>query len=166
MDTGITPPVLLDNTVLTNFALVGEARLVKHLWATRACTTPAALDEYEAGAASGMVPAEAWADLPLVTLTEQELAFAAGLSLRLGVGERTCMAVAFHRQGLLASDDLDARRVAEAYGISVTGTVGILVLCVRQHHLSQGRAEALLEDMIARGYRSPVTGLGDLLGKL
>jgi len=165
MDTGIARPVLLDNTVLTNFALVGEARLVKRLWATRACTTPATLGEYQAGAASGVVPAEAWANLPLVTLTDQELAFADGLSLRLGAGERTCVAVAFHRQGLFASDDLDARRVAEGYGIPMTGTVGILVLCVRQHHLSQDRAEALLEDMVAQGYRSPVIGLGDLLGR-
>jgi predicted nucleic acid-binding protein len=166
MDTGIARPVLLDNTVLTNFALVGEARLVEHLWATRACTTPATLGEYEAGAASGVVPAGHWANLPLVTLTKQELAFAGGLSLRLGAGERTCVAVAFHRQGLLASDDLDARRVAEGYGIPVTGTVGILVLCVQRQRLSRHRAEALLQDMIARGYRSPVTGLGDLLGSL
>ena len=161
----VARPVLLDNTVLTNFALVDEARLVIGLWATRACTTFAALGEYKAGATSGLLPAEAWANLPVVTLTKEELAFAAGLSLRLGAGERTCVAVAVYRQGLLASDDLDARRVAEAHGVPRTGTVGILVLCVQRGHLSRDCADALLGEMIARGYHSPVTGLGSLLGE-
>ena len=165
MDTGIVHPVVLDNTVLTNFALVDKARLVTCLWPTRVCTTLAALDEYKAGAASGLMPAEAWANLLVVTLAEEEFAFAAGLSLRLGAGERTCLAIALYRQGLLASDDLDARRVARAHGIALTGTVGILVLCVRRDYLSQDRAEALLGEMIERGYRSPVTGLGGLLGE-
>jgi len=163
MATGIARPILLDNTVLTNFALVNEPGLVTCLWATRACTTPAALAEYKAGATGGLVPAEAWVNLPVVTLTEEELAFAAGLSLRLGAGERTSLAVALYRQGLLASDDLDARRVAEAHGIPLTGTVGILILCVRRSHLSRERADIVLRAMIARGYRSPVTGLGGLL---
>lgn len=32
-------PVLLDNTVLTNFALVGRSDLVMRLWPSGACTT-------------------------------------------------------------------------------------------------------------------------------
>ena len=166
MATGIARPVLLDNTVLTNFALADEARLVTCLWATGACTTCAALAEYKAGATSGLVPVATWVSLPVVTLTEEETAFAAGLSPRLGAGERTCLAVALYRRGLLASDDLDARRVAKAYCVPLTGTVGILVLGVRRGHLSRDRADAVLEAMIARGYHSPVTTLGDLLGGL
>ena len=49
--------VVLDNTVLTNFALVGRAGLVTHLWSTSVCTTSPVLDEYRSGAVSGLVPA-------------------------------------------------------------------------------------------------------------
>jgi predicted nucleic acid-binding protein len=165
MVTGITRPVVLDNTVLTNFALVNEVGVLISLWPKQACTTTAAFAEYKAGSTSGQVPAEAWANLTVVMLTEKERTFAASLSFRLGMGERTCLAAAFHRQGLLASDDLDARRTARVHGIPLTVTVGILVLCVQRDHISQDRAQALLEEMIARGYHSPVTGLGDLLGE-
>ena len=159
----VSRPVLLDNTVLTNFALVGRQDLVMRLWPRAACTTPSALDEYAAGAASGLLPADAWVGLPLVTLTESEATFAASLSPRLGAGERTCLSVAFHRRGLLASDDWDARRAARQHGVPQTGTVGILVLCVQRGYLSRDQANALLAEMIALGYRSPVASLDPLL---
>lgn len=164
-DATITRPVLLDNTVLTNFALVGRTDLVMRLWPTTACTMPSALDEYEAGAASGLLPPNAWAELSVMTLTEEEIAFADSLAPRLGAGERTCLAVAVHRQGLLASDDLDARRAARQHNVLRTGTVGILVLCVRRGYLPRDQADALLAEMIALGYRSPVASLDPLLGE-
>jgi hypothetical protein len=37
--------VLLDNTVLTNFALVGQDNLPTRLWSDAACTTTAAYGE-------------------------------------------------------------------------------------------------------------------------
>jgi len=159
----MTGPVLLDNTVLTNFALVGRPDLVLHLWADAVCTTAAVQAEYQAGVVAGLVPAVAWIDLPVVTLTEAEVAFAAALPARLGAGERTCLAVAYHRRGLFVSDDRDARSAACRYGVSITGTLGILVLDVRQGYLSRGEANALVEEMIAVGYRSPVRNLNALL---
>ena len=164
-DTTLVRPVLLDNTVLTNFALVDRTDLVMDMWPSAACTTQPALDEYEAGAASGLLHPDAWARLPVVTLTEEELAFAASLPPRLGAGERTCLAVAVHRQGLLASDDLDARRTAKRHGVPLTGTIGILVLGVRRDCLARDQADRLLTELIALGYRSPVEDLNLLLGK-
>jgi predicted nucleic acid-binding protein len=160
---GLERPVLLDNTVLTNLALVGQIGLVKRLWPVAACTTSQVLDEYELGAASGLLPSDAWSDLAIATLTEEETRFAAGLSVRLGAGERSCLAIAVHRHGLLASDDLDARHAAQELGIPTTGTVGILVLCVHRGYLSQEEANALLAEMIRLGYRSPVDSLDPLL---
>jgi hypothetical protein len=84
-------PVLLDNTVLTNFALVGRPDMVLRLWPDTACATPAVQSEYQVGAAAGLVPGETWADLPMVALTEAEATFAAELPPRLGAGERTCL---------------------------------------------------------------------------
>ena len=119
----IDQPVILDNTVLTNLALVGRADLVTHLWPATACTTPSVLDEYRSGAAGGWVPADAWAHLTVVTMTEEETALTARFSTRLGAGERSCLAVAVRRRGLLASDDLDARRIAQQQKVSLTGTI-------------------------------------------
>jgi predicted nucleic acid-binding protein len=160
----MTRPVLLDNTVLTNLALVGRADLVTHLWGAAASTTPAVMAEYQAGVAGGLLPSEAWLHLPALTLTERETTFADNLPSHLGEGERSCLTVAVHRQGLLASDDRDARRIAQRHNVPVTGTVGILVLCVLRDYLSRDQADALLAMMRALGYRSPVVSLAPLLG--
>lgn len=98
----------------------------------------------------------------VLTLTEEETAFAVGLLSRLGAGERTCLSVAFHRQGLLVCSDLDARKVARQYGVPTTGTIGILVACVQHDLLSHDEANALLMDLIAAGYRAPVDNLVSL----
>jgi predicted nucleic acid-binding protein len=159
----VVQPVVVDNTVLTNFALVGRTDLVMRLWPTTVCTTPAVLDEYRAGAVSGLVSADAWADLTVVTMSEEEMALTASFSTRLGAGERFCLAVAIHRRGLLASDDLDARRTAEQQDVSLTCTIGILVLCVRWGYLSREEANDLLTEMIALGYHSPFDSLDRLI---
>ena len=159
----IDQPVILDNTVLTNFALVDRAELVTCSWPSTACTTPSVLDEYRSGVASGLVPTDAWADLTIIILTEEEAALAARLSTRLGNGERSCLAAAVYRQGLLASDDLDARRIARQQSVPLTGTIGILALCVRRGNLSLEKANGLLNEMIASGYYSPFDSLDQLI---
>jgi predicted nucleic acid-binding protein len=156
-------PILLDATILTNFALVRRSDLVLHLWVDRVCTTPATHAEYQAAVEAGLMSAEAWINLPVVTLHDVEVTFAAELSSRLGAGERSCLAVALHRQGLFASDDRDARSTARRQKIPVTGTLGILALCVQQGRLSKDEANALLEKMVAAGYRSPVSQIDSLL---
>jgi len=158
-------PLLLDNTILTNFALVDRAELVMRLWPAAACTTAAVVAEYGVGVAEGLLPADAWTDLPIVELTGEEETFAERLSSRLGAGERTCLAVALQRQGLFASDDLDARRAANQHRVPRTGSIGILVSCVRCGLLSCDEAESLLGDMIAYGYRSPVDRLESLIDR-
>lgn len=67
----MSDPILLDNTVLSNLALVGEMDLVFRLWAGRIATTPDVLDEYEVAARAGLLPPRVWADLPLVESTNE-----------------------------------------------------------------------------------------------
>ena len=159
-------PVLLDNTVLTNLALVDGCEWVTQLWPVTTCTTRAVWEEHKRAVTSRLLPDDTWSRLTLVTLTEQESRFAADLSARLGAGERTCLAVAFYRRGLFVSDDLDARRTAQRYDIPTTGTVGILTRCVQRGYLARDQANCLLAEMIALGYRSPVTDLSALLDGL
>ena len=71
MAAGVTRPVLLDNTVLTNLALVGRPELVTSLWPLRACTTPAVWKEYYKAVTYGLLPGGTWSRLTRATLTGQ-----------------------------------------------------------------------------------------------
>ena len=52
--------VILDNTVLTNFALVNRPDLLFELWGDSCATTPAVMAEYQAGVTAGKLPANIW----------------------------------------------------------------------------------------------------------
>jgi predicted nucleic acid-binding protein len=155
--------VVLDNTVLSNFATVNRPELVMRLWPGQVYTTAAVVSEYRSGVRTRSLPALAWTDLPTVDLTEEEASFGDTLPPRLRPGERTCIAVAMHRDSGLATDDRDAREVAQRLGVRVTGTLGILVLAVEQHELTLDQANELLSRMVAAGYRSPVASLDALI---
>jgi predicted nucleic acid-binding protein len=159
----VTGPVLLDNTVLSNLASVNRPDLATRLWGDDASTTAEALAEYAMGVIARSLPADAWAELPIASLAPEELTVSARLPRPLGPGERSCLAVAIHRRGSLATDDLDARRAAERHGVQVIGTVGILLLLTRRGDLAGDEANGLLAEMIAAGYRSPVPSLDPLL---
>jgi predicted nucleic acid-binding protein len=118
------------------FALVNRPDLVLDLWGTDSATTPAVMTEYQAGVTSRGLPADIWDSLVQLTLNSIEKDFAKRLSPKLGSGERSCLAIAVHR---------------------------ILVLRVRRGQLTQAEGNALLEEMITLGYRSPVPTLDDLL---
>ncbi len=158
----MTQPVLLDNTVLTNFALIGRTDFVFDLWSA-ACTTPAGQAEYQAGIKAHDLPANAWISLEVTPLTPVESAFAAHLQPRLGIGERSCIAVACYRSGLFASDDYDARQQAKVHGIPITGTIGILLLNIQRQTITLAAGNSLLERLIEFGYRSPVVHLDEFV---
>jgi len=155
--------ILLDNTVLSNFAVVGEKPLLLKLWPEQIGTTQAVLDEYRFAVQHNLLAAGVWDSLPIFRLNDEEREIANRFSPRLGVGERTCLAVAYNRSGVFASDDADARAVAKEMKIPVTGTLGILIRAVSQSLVSLPQANRLLCEMIAAGYRSPVDRLDALL---
>ena len=155
-------PVLLDNTVLSNFAEVKRTDVVTSLWKT-CCTTQDAWREFQAGIAIGRLPKDAWKNLPVTELTDLELDLANRLSNALGAGERSCIAVAVNRAGLFVTDDRKARQVALDLGVKVTGTLGILVVAVERQIITIDEANQYLAQMIRNGYRSPVDDLSNLL---
>jgi len=155
--------VLLDNTVLTNFARANAVQLALDVWLGDACSTPEVLAEYSAGVKGSGLPVDAWQRLPVVMLTNQERQFAAALPLPMHTGERSCLAIAVHRHGLFASDDSRARTEARIRGVSLSGSVGMLVLGVQQNVLSSVEANRLLRIMIGNGYHEPVSTLDELL---
>jgi len=155
--------VFIDNTVLTNFALVGRPDLILSLWSDIACTTRSVMEEYQAGVQISRLPALVWEELPIYALTDEESGRAAAFPPKLGSGERSCLAAAIQRQGVFASDDQQARKYALQIGLIVIGTVGILIQCVKKGLIGKANAQTLLESMIAKNYHSPVSNLDDVL---
>lgn len=155
--------LILDNTVLTNFALVGRSDLVFVLTQTGCSTTTAVMQEYTQGIMSRGLAADAWQNLASLALSPAEAALADALPRYLGLGERSAIALAVKRHGLLATDDAAARRVAQQNGVGVTGTLGLLALAVRQNLLNLTEGNRLLAAMMAQGYRSPLARLNDLV---
>ncbi len=151
--------VLLDTTIRTNFARVGLTQLMTELWGEQVCTTVGALDEYQVGVSTAGLPPLAWKQLRLIKLSPEEELLASTLFPRLGLGERTCLAVAVVRGSILATDDKPARHAAKQHSIQVMGSIGILRSCAKHGILSKSEAQVSLEKMIAAGYYSPVSKL-------
>ena len=143
--------VLLDTTILTNFARVGLTQVMNELWGEQVCTTVEALHEYQVGIGTAGLPPLVWKQLRLVELSSEEEYLASTMFPRLGVGERTCLAVAVVRGSMFATDDNSARRAAEQNGIQIIGTIGILRSCTEHGFLSRSEAQTYLEQMIAAG---------------
>lgn len=153
---------LLDNTVLSNFTLVRQAEIVRQALEPDIATTQAVWNELQTGVQLGKLPKLDWSWLPVLTLTASEMSLYRQLLRRLNAGEASCLAVAFHRGYRVFTDDRDARVVAAARHIPISGTLGLLRLLVELQIVSFANADLLLAEMIATGYRSPISSLQEL----
>jgi predicted nucleic acid-binding protein len=153
---------VLDTTLLSNFAHVGRPDLLRTALGETAATTATVLAELRRGETAGLVPHVDWAWLQQVTLSTTEKNLAAGYREIIDMGEAECLAVAKMRNGRLLSDDFAARRLSQAEGVSVSGTIGVLLLLVEQNVLTRPEADALLSLMRQAGYRSPVSSLAEV----
>jgi predicted nucleic acid-binding protein len=118
--------------------------------------------EYQNAVVIRNYPPNSWEELPVLELTESEREYTYSLPAPLGPGECECIAVAVHRQGSFVSDDGHARAVARSKGLEISGTIGILLICSEMGIVTFAEANALLKQMIATGYRSPVDDLGKI----
>jgi predicted nucleic acid-binding protein len=149
---------LLDNTVLSNFAIVRRTDLLQQAF-DEAATASQVLDEYRAGVLIGRVPPIDWSWLPALALNDDEQPLFDRLMLGLNAGEAACLAIAATRNGRLVTDDRDAREFAAKMRVSVSGTIGVLARLVAIATLAVPQADQLLAEMIAAGYRSPIISL-------
>jgi predicted nucleic acid-binding protein len=155
--------VLVNATVLSNFGAVGAMELLREAVEGKGGTTQEVWEEYQRGVELGRLPPTCLDWLPRLVMNEEERRTFEGLCQRLGKGEASCIAVAFHRGFTVATDDRDARRIAQQMGLKVTGTLGILVHLVRAKRVSLEEANRLLEGMAQRGFFSPVSDIATLL---
>jgi predicted nucleic acid-binding protein len=155
------PVVVTDTTVLNNFAQIGRPDLLR--WAFPGLAAPQAVrEELAKGERLGHVPAGEWSWLDLCELTVAEQSRAADFERHLQAGEAACLAVAEARGGLVLTDDRAARLAAVALKLEVSGTLGALINLVRQEILTLEEGDALLIEMMVRGYRSPVRSLSEV----
>jgi hypothetical protein len=165
--------VIVNNTVLSNFAAIGQLDLLRRLYGS--VYTPAEVyQEIRIGLEEGYrfcadivqfihpFVEDGWIRL-VGASSEEELRLLDELPQRLHPGEAACLAIAHYRGWVLLTDDLAARREATRLGIRKSGSVGCLVLAVERGLCDLGQANHWLEEMIQHNYRSPVTDLAPLL---
>lgn len=162
------PEIVFDNCVLSNFALCDSLIVVKKLYSDTSYITDFVAAENVKGIQKGHIGLsdikealkEGW--LRETSLkSNREKALFESLSVSLGFGEASSIAVAKVRGFVFACDDKVARREASLLRIQLTGTVGILMKAVRRKVISLSEAETLLNCMIEHGFYSPVTSLKD-----
>lgn len=164
--------VIADTIVVSNFAAAGRLDLLHLLFGVLhlADTAHAELERgIEHGhaflvtirehlAAAGN---QGWLQLTSLA-TEQERQLRDSMPQGLHDGEAVSLAIAADRGWRFLTDDRQARVQAQRMDVPVTGTVGILLTLVEEGLLTRVNANTILREMIAMGYRSPVTELGDL----
>ncbi len=155
--------LLLDNTVLSNFALAGHADWLRMAFPGQTATTHDVINEFTEGVKRGRLPHTDWDWLPVLALRPDEQQTYGRLTVTLNAGEASCLAIAIHRLCQVLTDDRDARKLAGQRKIPVSGTLGILVYLVKNQHVSLAEANVALHKMIERQYHSPYAQLDELL---
>lgn len=169
-------PIIFDNTVLSNFALVQFFEVLRRLYEGRAFICRSVFQEIQAGIESGwkypqlrsrtrlqavnQALEEGWLQFPNSDVNPSdevlELRLALEYGQRFGAGEAEAMAIARTRGWILATDDGEARRFSQERGIRLTGSLGILIKATQQQVVQITEADALHARMIDEGYRSPL----------
>lgn len=154
---------LLDNTVLSNFAVVRSPDLLRIALGDKSATPQQVFNELEAGVIAGKLPRLDWQWLQVWSLDQTEAPHYNELLCTLNAGEAACLAMAFARGCRVLTDDRDARELARRLRIPISGTLGVLSRLVDIGHFSLDESDALLSQMIAAGYRSPLISLREII---
>lgn len=154
---------IVDNTVISNFAMICKLDLLKEKLANILCITEEVKREFLIGIDKGIIPETDISWLTIVNLTEEEEELFAKLCSRLGKGESSCLSIAVSRKWKLFTDDIDARNVAQRFEVPISGTIGLLTYLIHKRDITLAAGNKMLGYMITKGYYSPVKKLDDLL---
>lgn len=154
--------LVLDNTVMSNFALVGRSDWLSEVWPGMLVTSEEAWAELQDGVQRGHILKTGWPWLAVLSLTEDERKARDELMPPLDKGEAACLALAYSRGYAFLSDDRMARREARRLGVRLSGTIGVLKTLVDEEKVSLEEADEALQQMMAMGYRSPIRSLSEL----
>ena len=163
------PEVVFDCCVISNFALSGSLSILQNMYSGASYITNFVSAEISRGVQSGhrelASVKEALKDgwLKEIALeAEEEKALLETLSVSLGFGEASSIAVAKMRGFIFACDDKVARKEAKLLNIKLTGTIGILTSAINKKIIDTRTADAYLKKMIARGFYSPANSINEI----
>jgi predicted nucleic acid-binding protein len=165
------PEIVFDTSVISNFALAGALGVLEGLYGSRgrAYVTDFVAAEIVRGIQSGHARLEAipkagragWLKETGLRTGKEREQFET-LSVSLGLGEASSIAIAKRRGFRFAADDRVARAEATRIAVPVTGTLGILVKAVRAGVCDLEAAERYLEKMTKAGFFSPVRSVREI----
>ena len=149
---------VLNTTALSNFAHVERVELLETL--PRLVTVPAVQTELEDGIETHSYLANALVvlenSIPVVELSAEAQTLEETLLETLDPGEAQALAVVEAVDGVVVTDDGDARATATQRSISVTGSIGLLVRFVEDGRLSATTADTYLKRWIDEaGFHCP-----------
>ncbi len=150
---------IVDTTVISNFALIN--RLDVLINTIELSTTEEVIEELNVCMDKGIFKLD-FENIKIISLNRQERLTFFRLIGKFGSGEASCLAIGMHRKAKIFTDDYDARKVAQRIGISVSGTLGILVNAVEIEILTKDEGNELLYEMIEYGFFSPFETLDKL----
>lgn len=156
--------IVIDNTVLSNFARTNDLHLLELTCRNRGLIVHAVQEEFQEGIRRGLFPESDLSWLQQVQITRpEEFHLAQIFGLELGQGESECLAIAICRNYQLLTDDLDARRIGFRENIRVSGSVGVLALLVSRNVISLREGNQVLKAFINKGYFSPVDSFDEII---
>lgn len=164
-DVDVPPnPSVLNTTVLSNFAYIDQVSLIAEL--SSICTVPAVREELHNGIDdhSYLLSALDTLDevIPVVEISETVANREAVVGAHLDSGEAQAFALADAHDGRLLTDDGDARSFAKEQGVTVVGSVGVLLAAIDAGQLNEETADEWLSTWIDEiGYYVPYRNIAD-----
>lgn len=163
------PEIIFDNCVLSNFALSDSLYIPKKMYSNVAYITDFVSAENMRGIMQGhgklvgirQAVLDGW--LKEITLSDKEKTVFESLSISLGFGESSSIAVAKLRGLVFACDDRAARREAGLLGVKLTGTIGILIKSIEMSIINHKEADKILHKMVGYGFYSPISSIKNIV---
>ncbi len=151
-------PSVLNTTVLSNFAYIDQLWVVAGL--SDICAVPVVREELKNGVdrhpylQSALDTLED--EIPVATISETVANREAVVSSQLDPGEAQAFALADTHDGRLLTDDGDARSFAKEQGVTVVGSVGVLLAAIDAGKINKATADEWLSTWIDEiGYYVP-----------
>ena len=143
-------PSVLNTTVLSNFAYIDQLWVVAGL--SGICAVPIVREELENGVDDHpylqSVLDTLDDEIPVVPISETVANREAVVSSHLDSGEAQAFALADAHDGRLLTDDGDARSFAKDQGVTVVGSVGVLLAAIAAGEIDESTADEWLSTWI------------------
>lgn len=156
--------ILIDNTVLSNFARIGRLQLLRAFCQNQGGIPLSVMDEFQKGVERNLFPETdiSWLhQIEIESLEEQRLFQI--FNRNLGIGESACLAIAICRKCDLLTDDRQPRQIAFRAGVRLSGSIGVLLSLIKRSHIKLEEGNQILKEFIHTGYFSPVERLDHLI---